>query len=83
MGRKVPNQTKTNKEWAPNYLLDLETPIIKETANYNLRNADDIQTFQARTNLYYNSIFKSTIREWISLCDDTKQSPSISSFKSN
>ena len=66
---------------APNYLLDLVPPIIQETTNYNLRNADDIQTLHARTNLYYNSFFPSTIRAWNSLPEDTKQSPSISSFK--
>ena len=64
-----------------NYLLDLVPPIIQETTNYNLRNANDIQTLHARTNLYYNSFFPSTIRAWNSLPEDTKQSPSISSFK--
>ena len=66
---------------APNYLLDLVPSIIQETTNYNLRNADDIQTLHARTNLYYNSFFLSTIRAWTSLPEDTKQSTSISSFK--
>ena len=65
----------------PNYLLDLVPPIIQETTNYNLRNANDIQTLHARTNLYYNSFFPSTIRAWNSLPEDTKQSPSISFFK--
>ena len=65
----------------PNYLLDLVPPIIQETTNYNLRKANDIQTLHARTNLYYNSFFPSTIRAWNSLPEDTKQSPSISSFK--
>ena len=66
---------------APNYFLDLVPPIIQETTNYNLQNADDIQTLHARTNLYYNSLSPSTIRAWNSLPEDTKQSPSISSFK--
>ena len=66
---------------APNYLLDLVPPIIQETTNYNLWNTDDIQTLHVRTNLYYNSFFPSTIRAWNSLPEDTKQSPSISSFK--
>ena len=60
---------------APNHILDLFPPIIKETTNYNLRNADDIQTLHARTNLYYNSFFPSTNRAWNSLPEDTKQSP--------
>ena len=66
---------------APNYLLDLVPPIIQEITNYNLRNADDIQTLHARTNLYYNSFFPSTIRAWNSSLEDTKQSPPISSIK--
>ena len=66
---------------APNYLLDLVRPIIQETTYYNLRNTDDTQTLHARTNLYYNSFFPSTIRAWNSLPEDTKQSRSISSFK--
>ena len=65
----------------PNYLLDLVPPIIQETTNYNLRNASEIQTLHASTNLYYNSFFPSMIRAWNSLPEDTKQSPSISSFK--
>ena len=63
---------KIIKGLAPNYLLDLVPPIIQETINNNLRNADDIQTLHARTNLYYNSFFPSTIRAWNSLPEDTK-----------
>ena len=56
-------------------------PIIPEIINYNLRIADDIQTLHTCTNLYYNSFFPSTKSVWNSLPEDTKQSPSISSFK--
>ena len=38
---------------APNYLLNRVPPIIQETTNYNLRNADDIQTLHARKNLLH------------------------------
>ena len=62
-------------------IFSILSPIIQETSNYNLRNDDDIQTLYPRTNLYYNSFFPSTIRAWNSLPEDTKQSPSISSFK--
>ena len=30
---------------SPNYLRDLVPPLVQETSNYNLRNANDIQTF--------------------------------------
>ena len=66
---------------APNYLCDLVPVIIRETTNYNLRNADSIQTLHACTNLHYNSFFQSTIRAWNSLAENTMQTPSISSFK--
>ena len=56
-------------------------PIIPEIINYNLRIADDIQTLHTCTNLYYISFFPSTKSVWNSLPEDTKQSPSISSFK--
>ena len=58
----------------PYYLLDLVPPIIKEIINYNLRNADDIQTLHARTNLYYKSFFPSTIRRRIA-CPKIQSNP--------
>ena len=39
----------------PRYLTDLISPLVQETAPYSLRNSDDIQTFHANTNLFYNS----------------------------
>ena len=41
----------------PRYLTDLIPPLVQETALYSLRNSDDIQTFHANTNLFYNSFF--------------------------
>ena len=66
---------------APNYLLKLTPSHFPETTYYNLRNAADIQTLHARKNLYYNSFLPSTIRAWNRLPEETKQSPSISSFE--
>ena len=59
----------------------LSLPLFKKTTNHNLQNADDILTLHACTNLYYNSFFPSRNRAWNSLPEDTKHSPSISSFK--
>ena len=59
----------------------LSLPLFKKQITTKKRSADDIQTLHARTNLWYNSFFPSTIRAWNSLPEDTKQSPPISSFK--
>ena len=66
---------------APAYLRDTVPPLVQDTAPYRLRNADHIQNFHANTNLFYNSFFPSTIRDWNSLSDEVKQAPSLASFK--
>ena len=37
---------------SPNYLRDLVPPLVQETSNYNLSNANNIQTFATNTNLF-------------------------------
>ena len=37
----------------PNYLRDLVPSLLQETSNYNLQNANNIQTFASNTNLFY------------------------------
>ena len=37
-------------------------PLTQETTDYNLRNANDIRTLHANTNLNFNSLLSSTIR---------------------
>ena len=66
---------------APAYLRDTVPPLVQNTAPYRLRNADRIQNFHANTNLFNNSCFPSTIRDWNSLSDEVKQAPSLASFK--
>ena len=72
MGRKESNQT--------NKFSLLSLPLFKKQiiTTYGM-----LMTYSlhARTNLYYSSFFPSTIRAWNSLPEDTKQYPSISSFK--
>ena len=65
----------------PTYLTDILPPLIQETTDYNLKNANDFRTLHANTNLYLNSFFPSTIRAWNSLPEETKQAPSVASFK--
>ena len=66
---------------SPNYLRDLVPPLVQETSNYNLRNANNIQTFASNTNLFYNSFFPSSVRAWNALPEETKQATTVSAFK--
>ena len=63
------------------YLTNIAPPLIQETTDYNLRNTNDFRTLHACTNLYFNSFFPSTILAWNSLHEETKQTPSVASFK--
>ena len=65
----------------PNYLSDLLPPLVGDNNPYSLRNANDIQTFRARTNLFFNSFFPSTIRAWNSLPQDIKDANTVTAFK--
>ena len=66
---------------SPYYLRDLVPPLVQETSNYNLRNANNIQTFASKTNLFYNSFSPSSVRAWNSLSEEIKQTSSLSAFK--
>ena len=68
---------------SPNYLRDLVPPLVQETSNYNLGNANNIQTFASNTNLSYNSFFPSSVRAWNSLSEEIKQTSSLSAFKNH
>ena len=65
----------------PTYLRDLVPPLIQETTDYNLSNANDIRILHAYTHLYFNSFFPSKIQALNSLPEETKQAPSVASFK--
>ena len=54
----------------PFYLSSLIPLTVSETSRYNLRNANNISTINARTNQYFNSFLPSTIRDWNSLSED-------------
>ena len=65
------------------YLTTLIPPIVGNTSTYNLRNANDIVTVHAHSQLYYNSFLPSVIRKWNELPADTRQSSNIASFKTH
>ena len=66
---------------APEYISSLVPPTVGNISQYNLRNKTNLQTVPARSQQYYNSFLPSTTRIWNSLSDDTKNSPSVESFK--
>lgn len=64
---------------APEYLSNL---IPTQTQNrYPLRNSENIPLPATRTELYASSFLPATIRDWNSLSIETRNSPSISTFK--
>ena len=48
---------------------------------YPLRNSEQYQTIDAKSQLYYNSFLSSAIREWNTLGNTAQSCPSVSSFK--
>ena len=68
---------------APNYILDLLPHIVGQTNNYALRNANHIQSFRSKTNLFSDSFFPSTIKAWNGLQNEAKELSSILAFKNN
>ena len=65
----------------PPYLQDFVPPLVQEANPYRLRNSNNILTIYADTNLYYNSFYPSTIRDWNNLPQEIKESSSVASFK--
>ena len=68
---------------SPHYLTTLIPPLVGNTTAYNLRNAYDIGTVYANSQLYYNSFLPSVIRKWKELPEDNRQSSNIASFKTH
>ncbi|MEW8546021.1 MAG: reverse transcriptase domain-containing protein, partial [Candidatus Thiodiazotropha sp.] len=65
----------------PLYLSSLIPQTVSNTSRYNLRNSNDLQTIDARTNQYYRSFLPSSVRAWNNLSVEAKQCDSVTSFK--
>ena len=65
----------------PNYLQEFVPPLVQDGNPYRLRNSSDIRTIHTNTNLFYNSFYPSTIREWNNLEQEIKDASSVASFK--
>ena len=72
---------KMKSNLCPTYLSSLVPQTVNSISRYNLRNANDLQTINPRTTLYYNSFLPSTIRAWNDLPLEAKQLESVNAFK--
>ena len=72
---------KMKSNLCPEYLSSLVPQTVNSISRYNLRNANDLQTVNALTTLYYNSFLPSTIRAWNNLPSEAQQLESVNSFK--
>ena len=60
------------------YLSSLLSPLVGAVSRYPLRNSEQYQTFDAKSQLHYNSFLPSTIREWNTLGNTVQSCPSVS-----
>ena len=72
---------KMYNDLTPSYLSSLVPQSINNLSQYSLRNADNLQSIHARTNLYFQSFLPSVVRKWNDLSDEAKRSSSVASFK--
>ena len=72
---------KMQNDLSPDYLSSLVPSFVGNSSSYPLRNATDLRTPYARSQLYYNSFLPSTIRDWNNLPIETRNLTSIASFK--
>ena len=66
----------------PSYLSDFVPLTVENTVSYNLFDSHNIRPIQTQTQLYYKSFLPSSIRDWNDLPLIARNSPSLSSFKS-
>jgi hypothetical protein len=68
---------------SPQYLRDILPRRIEARTNYGLRNREDLDPIRTRLNLYANSFFPRTVKDWNDLDRERKNLPSIGAFKAN
>ena len=66
---------------SPDYLISLVPPTVGSTSSYPLRNASNLHTINAGSQLYYNSFLPSVVRDWNELPAQTRESASLNIFK--
>ena len=65
----------------PEYLSSLVPDNVGNNSAYNLRNARNLNTIQANSQLYFKSFLPSVTRDWNGLSEEIRNSTSLSSFK--
>ena len=65
----------------PPYILDIIPPLVRETTDYPLRNQNNIAAPFCRTEISRKLCIPSSITLWNALDEETRNSPSVSSFK--
>ena len=63
------------------YLSSFVPPLVGDISRYNFRNSDQFQTLECKSQLYYNSFLPAVVREWNSLNESCRSSPSVDCFK--
>ena len=66
----------------PNYLNNFVPPFVQDNSHYSLRNARKVSTIRRQSKLHYYSFLPSSIRDWNSLSEETRNSQSFSILKS-
>ena len=72
---------KMQNDLSPDYLRSLVPATVGSTSSYPLRNASNLQSLHANSQLYYNSFLPSAVRDWNELPEQFRNSPSFSVFK--
>ena len=56
-------------------------PRVGDMSSYSLRNSDQYQTIDTKSQLYYNSFLPSAVREWNALDSESQSCSSVPLFK--
>ena len=72
---------KMQNAMTPEHLSSLAHPTVGSTPRYRLCNESDLHTIPARSQQYSHSFLPSVTRAWNRLSEETKTSPSITTFK--
>ena len=72
---------KMIKNFNPSLPEFIGPPSCSDMSSYSLRNSDQYQTIDIKSQLYYNSVLPSAVREWNALNSESQSCPSVTSFK--
>ena len=64
-----------------NYLVEILSNAVNVDKHYKLRNEDDIEQFQFRTEKFRKSLFPDCVRKWNSLEKDLRKECSFNAFR--